>query len=121
MKLRTGELPKATSLKDEPVGERSYLNSGSGKEEEYRQTPHVPYTADLATNLFVEPNPAEAQVGLRFGLHSDARVTIEVFDALQRLVLLPMKKQSLTQGMQTTTFSVGMLDPGAYYITHLTQ
>jgi hypothetical protein len=70
------------------------------------------YTVDLLT----APNPAQAQVGLRFTLPGKATTTVEIIDALQRVALTPLNAVPLQEGEQNVAVPVGSLTTGAYFV-----
>ena len=74
--------------------------------------PIPPHTVDLLT----APNPAEAQVGLRFRLPGAATVTVEIVDALQRVVLQPLIAEERTEGEHELAIPVGTLPSGVYSV-----
>ena len=68
------------------------------------------HTVDLLT----APNPAESQMGVRFRLPENATVTVELYDALQRVILAPLQSVTLTEGEHDYTLPVGTCSAGAY-------
>jgi hypothetical protein len=78
---------------------------------------NIPQSAKTHTvDLLTAPNPAEAQVGLRFRLPDDATVTVEVVDALQRVVLNPLAAEARLGGEHEIVIPVGSLPSGAYSV-----
>jgi hypothetical protein len=65
-------------------------------------------------NLLTAPNPADAQLGLRFTLPEDAITSIEVLDALQRTVLTPQEPVLLSKGANELALVIGSLPSGSY-------
>lgn len=66
--------------------------------------------------MLTAPNPAETHVGLRLSLSANAQVTVEVIDALQRLVMLPIANQEYLRGDHEIIIPVGSLPSGAYSV-----
>ncbi len=66
--------------------------------------------------LPVEPDTADSHVGIRFRLPDEARVTVGVYDALQNIVLRPLKETSLSVGDHELSVAVGSLPSGTYSV-----
>jgi hypothetical protein len=79
---------------------------------EFLSTEQKAYTV----NLLTAPNPAETQIGLRFHLPQEATVSVEVLDALQRRVLLPVNTEHRDFGTYELSIPVGNLTNGAYSV-----
>lgn len=67
-------------------------------------------TFALAQNY---PNPAQHQTTLEFSLDADSPVIVEVFDALGRMVSMPLDRE-LQAGDHQVTLDVSSLASGAY-------
>jgi hypothetical protein len=70
------------------------------------------HTVDLLTL----PNPADAQVAVRFWLLEDATVTVEVVDALKRVVLLPINAEERRGGGHEIMIPLATLPSGVYSV-----
>jgi photosystem II stability/assembly factor-like uncharacterized protein len=67
-------------------------------------------------NLSTAPNPADAEVHVRFGLPLDASVTVEVLDVLQRPALASLTNTQLSAGEHDTMIALGSLPSGVYSV-----
>jgi hypothetical protein len=97
-----------------PSSLSSTQSTFSASAQEFVQMPrlHSTYTV----NLLTAPNPADAQVGLRFTLPDDATTSIEIIDALQRSVLIPQEPSRLSRGNHELSLSIGLLPSGSYSV-----
>ena len=64
--------------------------------------------------MLTAPNPAETQMGVRFRLPENATVTVELTDALQRVILAPIQSAALLQGEHEFILPVGSCSAGTY-------
>jgi hypothetical protein len=76
----------------------------------------MPFAKPYIIDMITAPNPAETHVGLRFGLPADAHISVEIIDALQRMVLKPLNNELRLKGDHEIAIGVGHLPSGAYSI-----
>ncbi len=68
----------------------------------------------LSNSLTVYPNPSSGIVNLNYNLDHAARVTVEVYDALGKLVLA--HSNTVPAGLQLQPMDFGSLDNGIYFM-----
>jgi hypothetical protein len=105
----TAVLPKSGAAQTTASSSAKPLSSSLKEQPIWKGAIH---TVDLLT----VPNPANAQVGLRFRLPDEAIVTVEIVDALQRVVLAPAKASVMQQGEHEIVIPVGSLASGVYSV-----
>jgi hypothetical protein len=67
-------------------------------------------------NVLCSPNPANDQTSLSYTLNADATVSIEIVDALQRVVMQPLRMEDREAGAYMLTVPTHSLATGAYTV-----
>ena len=99
------------------ISSLSAVNANASANQQPIAGEDIPQPTKIHTvDLLTAPNPAETQVGLRFRLPDDATVTVEVVDALQRVVLNPLAAEVRLGGDHELVIPVGSLPSGAYSV-----
>ncbi len=67
-------------------------------------------------HLICSPNPATEQTSISYSLEEDATVTMEILDALQRVVLRPIIQENRQAGAYLLSVPVTTLPSGMYSV-----
>lgn len=66
--------------------------------------------------LNAAPNPAQNHIIITYTLPTDAEVQIEILDALQRIIALPLRKETQKGGLHTFTMQTAFWADGMYWL-----
>jgi hypothetical protein len=66
--------------------------------------------------LNVAPNPAQNHITITYTLPTNAEVHIEILDALQRIIAVPLRNEAQKGGLHTFTMQTAFWSDGMYWL-----
>lgn len=72
--------------------------------------------AKVADQISIAPNPFSNDLSISFTLNADAKVKVEVYNAIGSLVTTLQESYSLNSGVHNLNYSTANLNSGIYFI-----